>query len=209
MKKKIIISAIVALTLALLVAVGGTMAYLVANTAAVENVFTPSNIDVLLTETDEDRSFKMVPGNTISKDPEIEVRNDIKCYVFVKIDESTNFDEYLEYAIADGWTLYDPTTKTTNATITTSDEDSYIIYRIVEAGQANAKFAVLKNDEIKVKESVTKEMMNSLFVDTTAYPTLTFKAAAVQYDNLTEVANAYEQINWNDVASTVVLNPNS
>ncbi|MBQ8258507.1 MAG: hypothetical protein IJY97_03000, partial [Clostridia bacterium] len=81
MKKKILISAIVALSLALLVAVGGTIAWLIDSDGNVVNTFTPSNVDVEVLEHDyvpatntldtskivadnstDNNDYKMIPG---------------------------------------------------------------------------------------------------------------------------------------------------
>ena len=49
-------------------AVGGTIAWLTDSTDAVTNTFTVGNINIDLTET-KNLDLKMVPGNTITKDP--------------------------------------------------------------------------------------------------------------------------------------------
>lgn len=203
MKKKILIASIVTLTLALLVAVGGTVAWLVANTNEVTNVFTPTNIDVFLEESTS--NYKMIPGSSIPKDPKVSVDNDIKCHVFVKIDESTNFDDYLSYAIADGWQLYNTSTNTVEAFVSGVEYDNYVIYRVVEAGSTKAiSWSVLSNDNVYVKDTVDKTMMNALELDSSIYPKITFKAAAVQFENLESPSEAYKNINWAAAASAVV-----
>ena len=53
--------------------VGGTVAWLTTKTEAVVNTFTVGDINITLTETPKD--FKMVPGNTISKDPKVTVKD--------------------------------------------------------------------------------------------------------------------------------------
>ena len=63
---------------------------------------------------------------------------------------------------------------------------------------------ILVDDQIQVSDKVTKGAMNALTENT--YPTLTFQAAAIQYNdsNSTYFAPnaAYEKINWNAAAST-------
>ena len=70
MKKKALA---LVLALALLVAgvVGGTLAWLTDQTDEVKNTFTVGDINIGLTETTAD--YKMVPGNTIAKDPTVTV----------------------------------------------------------------------------------------------------------------------------------------
>lgn len=171
MKKKIAIS-IVAVALVLCCAIGGTLAWLTDKTDPVVNTFTVGDINIELKETTSD--YKMVPGNTIAKDPKVTVKaNSEDCYLFVKVTKSGNFDQFLTYAMADGWTQYEGSTD--------------VWYREVAASNANQEFEVLKNNAVTVKGEVTKGMMTSSGFTN---PTLTFKAAAVQTANLT-LAQAY------------------
>ena len=173
MKKKIAIS-IVAVALVLCCAIGGTLAWLTDKTGPVVNTFTVGDINIDLTETTTD--YKMVPGNTIAKDPKVTVKaNSEACYLFVKVTKSGNFDQFLTYEMADGWTQYEGTTD--------------VWYREVAASNANQEFEVLKDSKVTVKGTVTKEMMTS---SDFTNPTLTFKAAAVQTANLT-LAQAYAE----------------
>lgn len=173
MKKKIAIS-IVAVALVLCCAIGGTLAWLTDKTGPVTNTFTVGDINIDLTETTS--NYKMVPGNTIAKDPKVTVKaNSEACYLFVKVTKSGNFDQFLTYAMADGWTQYEGTTD--------------VWYREVAASNANQEFEVLKDSKVTVKGTVTKEMMTS---SDFTNPTLTFKAAAVQTANLT-LAQAYAE----------------
>ena len=96
-----------ALTLAVMLvigcAVGGTLAWLTDKTDAVQNTFTTSDVDIKLEETTGD-SYKMVPGNTITKDPKVTVvAGSEKAYVFVKLEKSNNFDDFMTYTVADGF----------------------------------------------------------------------------------------------------------
>lgn len=178
MKKKIAIS-IVAVALVLCCAIGGTLAWLTDKTGTVTNTFTVGDINIDLTE-DSGASagyeFKMVPGNTIAKDPKVTVEAGSEaCWLFVKVTKSGNFDQFLTYEMADGWTQYEGTTD--------------VWYRTVPASNANQEFEVLKDSKVTVKGTVTKEMMTS---SDFTNPTLTFKAAAVQTANLT-LAQAYAE----------------
>lgn len=173
MKKKIAIS-IVAVALVLCCAIGGTLAWLTDKTGPVTNTFTVGDINIDLAETTSD--YKMVPGNTIAKDPKVTVEAGSEaCWLFVKVTKSGNFDQFLTYEMADGWTQYEGTTD--------------VWYRTVPASNANQEFEVLKDSKVTVKGTVTKEMMTS---SDFTNPTLTFKAAAVQTANLT-LAQAYAE----------------
>lgn len=186
MKKKILVSS-AAVILALCLVIGGTMAWLVDDTAEVKNTFTVGDINIELKET-TGTSYKMVPGSSINKDPKVTVKaNSEACYLFVKIDESSNFDDFITYAIADGWTFYN--TAATGSSIDTATNDSYYIYRTVAASTSDTSFSVLSGDTVSVKGTVEKSAMEALTA--TTYPTLKFKAYAVQSANVADVATAY------------------
>ena len=95
MKKKGL-AMVLALVLLAVCAVSGTLAWLTAKSEVVTNTFTTSDIKVELKET-TGQKYKMIPGYTISKDPKATVlAGSEECYLFVKLDKSTNFDTYLE-----------------------------------------------------------------------------------------------------------------
>ena len=187
LRKKLII-AIVVLSLVLSVEVVGTLAWLSDKTDPVFNTFTYGDINIDLSETKTD--FKMVPGNTIEKDPKVTVKaGSEKCYLFVKIDESANLGEYISYTVAEGWTQGDGTNIPTN-----------VYYREAEAGET---FSVLANDKVSVLNTVTKEMMNAIDgiveqgqaataeQELNLRPTLSFTAYAVQKANVSTPAAAW------------------
>lgn len=179
MKKKTLIS-IIAVALVICVSIGGVLAYLTAITDPVVNTFTVGNINLGLTET-TGSNYKMVPGQTITKDPKVTVEaNSEASYVFVKVTKSTNakFDDYMTYDMAEGWTALDGV--------------EGVYYREVSATTANTDFVVIKNNTVTVKDTVTKEMMDTLTEET--YPTLTFKAAAVQKAGIDDAASAWAKV---------------
>ena len=178
--------AMLALVLVIGCAVGGTVAWLTAQTAPVVNTFTTSNIKVELKET-TGPEYKMIPGYTISKDPKATVLSGSEeCFLFVKLDKSTNFDTYLEYVIADGWTKLDGVTDT-------------VYYRVVDGttNQIGTAYSVLKGDQVTVKGEVTKAMMDGLTTET--LPKLTVTAYASQlHENATtefDAAEAWANVN--------------
>ena len=59
------------------------------------------------------------------------------------------------------------------------------------AAATEAEFAVLKNDQVKVLDSVTKEMLTGQGFTA---PTLTFTAYAVQKDNIATAAEAWAKV---------------
>ena len=164
MKKKIFIP-IIALALVCCCVIGGTIAWLTDVTDPVTNTFTVGNIDIELIET-TGATYKMVPGITIKKDPTATVKaNSEDCYLFVKVEKSANFDTFMTFETADGWTVL--------------SEGSNVYYREVKNNAADQPFSVLKEDQVAVKDTVTKEMMDEI----TVAPTLTITAYAVQMQN--------------------------
>lgn len=92
MKKKVL--SIVAVVLVLCCAIGGTLAWLTDKTDPVVNTFTVGDINIELKETTT--NYKMVPGNTITKDPKVTVKaNSEACWLFVKVEKSSNFDSFI------------------------------------------------------------------------------------------------------------------
>ena len=177
MKKKLM--TVLALVLVIAMSVAGTYAYLTHITDPITNTFTVGNIDIGLAETAT--NFKMVPGCDIAKDPKVTVEaNSEDCWLFVKIDESTNLDSFISYAVANGWTQGDGTNIPEN-----------VWYRAVEAKIQDQIFSVLAGDQVTVNNNVTKGMMDGLEVDGAIQPTLTFTACAVQADGFATASAAY------------------
>lgn len=185
MKKKSL-ALIVALVLAVGCIIGGTLAWLTAQTDNVVNTFTTSDINITLTETEE--VYKMVPGWTIHKDPKVTVEaGSEKCYVFVELVKSSNFDTFMTYEMADGWTQL----KDAN-----DNNVAGVFYRVVDTTNMGTPIGVLKNDQVSVLGTVTKANMNDLKENTK--PTLTVTAYASQYyKNASESFTEIEA--WNNI----------
>lgn len=191
MKKKTL-ALFLALALVLGGVIGGTMAWLTDKTPEIVNTFTDSDIDITLTES-TGTEYKMVPGYTISKDPKVTVlKGSEKCYLFVKLEKSENFDSFLTYEIATGWTAL-------NDADSDGIADDGVYYRTVEASDADQEFEVLANNQVTVKgEGVTKEMMNALTEQT--YPKLTVTAYASQF-NKTATESFDVNTAWTNISS--------
>lgn len=169
MKKKSL-ALVLALAMIVVCVVGGTLAWLTAKTDDVKNTFTTSDISITLEETKggDSKEFKMVPGYTIDKDPKVTVATGSeKCYLFVKLDKSANFNAFLTYTMAEGWTALDGV--------------SGVFYRVVDTSDMGTPISVLKDDQVTVSGDVTKTMLNALTANT--YPTLTFTAYACQFNS--------------------------
>lgn len=170
-------AAVLALVLVLGCALGGTVAWLVAKSDPVVNTFTYGDINIALTETTGE-DYKIIPGVDIAKDPKVTVEADSEaCWLFVKVDEVGTFvADKVTYSVADGWTAL------------TGQPGVY--YREVGAVTADTDFYVLKDNVVKVSDTLTKEDIK----DITTRPTLTFTAYAVQKDGIADAATAWSKI---------------
>ena len=176
-----LVVAMLAVTLLIGCAIGGTVAWLTANTAPVVNTFTYGDINIELTETKpENKQAKIIPGVDIEKNPKVTVKaNSEACWLFVKVEEEGTFvANKVTYSIADGWTKGDGTKIPAN-----------VYYRQVGAVTENTDFAVLKDNMVTVSDTLTKEDIKSIATN----PTLTFTAYAVQKDGFNTAAAAWAE----------------
>lgn len=182
--KKKVLALVLAMVLVVVGVAAGTLAWLTAKSDTVTNTFTTSDIRVELTETNE--TYKMIPGYDIHKDPKAKVvSGSEECFLFVKLEKSANFDDFMTYEMADGWTAL------------TGENGVY--YRKVQTADIDKPFGVLKDDKVTVKGTVTKDMMNAIDNNTAANPTLTITAYASQLykDGTTQftAAEAWANVN--------------
>lgn len=173
--------AMLALVLVIGCAVGGTIAWLTAQTDPVVNTFTYGDINITLGET-TGATYKIIPGVNIDKDPKVTVKKDSEaCWLFVKVEEEGTFvANKVTYSIADGWTKGDGTNIPAN-----------VYYRAVDAVTNDTDFAVLKDNKIYVSEELSKSDIQSI----SAQPKLTFTAYAVQKDGIDDAATAWTKAN--------------
>ena len=182
--------------------VGGTIAWLSVKTPEVTNTFTAGNISIELNETDMEnnaKSFKMIPGTDISKDPTIKFTDDSEpCWLFVKVTETVGTDgtantivrleenvtatedTYLTYTMNTGWTAL----------------EGYegVFYQKLESGAAeNATYPILLNNQVSVPDKVTKTMMDEVDKGTVT-PKLSFTAYAIQMEKFTSAAAAWTEV---------------
>lgn len=171
---------LLSLVLVIGVAVGGTVAWLVATSNEVTNTFTYGNININLAET-TGNDYKIIPGVDIGKNPKVTVKSGSEaCYLFVEVNEEnwptfTNEDgtKKVSYAIADGWTQL--------------EGHAGVYYCEVAATDADVDFYVLKDNRVTVSDKLTKTEIDSI----TTQPKLTFKAYAVQQAEVANVAAAW------------------
>lgn len=221
MKKKTI-AAMLACSLVIGAAIGGSLAWLTDKTDEVKNVFTTSDITVELKENTYDpttdaltqietitgvNNYQMVPGWTIPKNPWVTVTAGSEdCYLFIKVEETGGtadypFDSFIDYAVKTGdgnWTALD----TTNypgvyyKVINTVDGKGVPHY-ILGADEAtyNGVKYTWNDNEVLTKPTVTKEMMNSLVADDPA----TTETNESTYPTLTFTAYATQLYKSNGV----------
>lgn len=182
-----VITAVLAVVMVLVGMIGGTVAWLVSAPEPVVNTFTYGDIDITLKETDTNldddddpntNDYEMMPGQDIDKDPTVTVKaGSENMWLFVKLEKSDNFDDFLTFLIADGWAqLYDDQGNAVEG----------VYYRFqsgIAADGEDVAIPVLKDNQVTVREDVTKEMLNALDPEgqEANYPTLTITAYAVQY----------------------------
>lgn len=178
------IAMLLSLVLVFVGVIGGTVAWLIAESDEVVNTFTYGDINLDLDETDTEldddndpdtNDYEMLPGAEIVKDPKVTVKADsVSNWLFVKLEKSANFDDFLTYTIASGWTqLYDEN----------GEEVEGVYYLFHLEDDEDVEYEVLMDNEVQVREDVTKEMLNALDADPNSpnYPTLTVSAYAVQH----------------------------
>ena len=179
------IALIVACVVVLTCAIGGTLAWLADTSDKVENTFSPSTINIELTESDSDNDentnqnqYKMIPGWIITKDPVITVKEGSEpCWVFIKVEKSSNFDDFMTFD-------FDGKESTKWMKLEGYTNIYYYADPIKNASDKNVlardvTLAIIDSNTVNVKDTVTKEAMDALTAET--YPTLDFTAAAVQY----------------------------
>lgn len=176
--------AMLALVLVIGCAVGGTVAWLTAQTGPVVNTFTYGDINITLDETTGD-DYKIIPGVDIEKDPKVIVKaNSEACWLFVKVEEE-NWPTFTEsdgtrkvkYGIVDGWTAL--------------TGETGVYYREVGAATADTFFDVLAGNVVTVSENLTKTEVSGI----TTQPKLTFTAYAVQKDGIADAGTAWTKVN--------------
>ena len=177
------------LTAAIIVILGGvvsgTAAWMYIKSDPVHNTFTYGDMKIELTETDtgldddgkeETNSYSLKPEEEIAKDPVVTIEaGTVDSWIFVKAEKSEEFDEYLEYEMAEGWTKL---------------EDG-VYYRQIKKSKEEQKLPVLEGNVVKVKEGVTQQMLDEMD-DKDKYPTLSFTAYAVQASEVSTAKEAWK-----------------
>ena len=171
--------AMLALVLVIGCAVGGTIAWLTAQTDPVVNTFTYGDINITLSETTGDR-YKIIPGVNIDKDPKVTVKKDSEaCWLFVKVEQTGTFvANKVTYAIDNSWTALPGV--------------DGVYYRQVDSVTENTAFSVLEGDKITVLDTLTKDDIKDIAA---SHPTLKITAYAVQKAGIDTAADAWAKAN--------------
>ena len=182
--------------------IGGTVAWLIAETNPVVNTFTFGDISIELEETkvdidgnpvdgddedtdpdkitgaDDQNEYKLIPGVEYLKDPTVTVEAESeKCWLFVTVTENIAFVEGAVEGSFETYLTYAVDTEVWKA-LTPKENGTQVYYTVVEYDAENDQiFNVLKDKKVSVSEDLTKEQIEIL----DGNPTLTFQAYAVQY----------------------------
>ena len=186
MKKTVITIVSVVLLCACLV--GTTYAWLMDKTDTITNTFTFGNIAITLAETKGDgtgttKSFKIVPGATIDKDPTVTVEEGSEaCWLFVKIVETNNiFDtdkKFVEYVVDSAWTEL--------------EDGVYYIQVDAETASEGKSYSVLNGNVVTVNKLATAEHFAHAQLNGNI-PSITFTAYAVQAESFETADDAWTQ----------------
>lgn len=165
----------------LFIVVNGTVAWLTGKSNLLKDQFSYGNIKISIhdqNEIDNENkiNYEIVPGSKIEKKTYIKVKEKSEdCWLFIKIDETDNFKEFMTYSLEDDWI----------------NLKENIYYMKVNKSDREQIFNVIENDEMLVKEDITKEQFATLTSEN--YPTFSIAAYAVQRnENIDEIDTALE-----------------
>lgn len=151
-----------------------TMAYLVDTTVTKNDTFTVGNIDIELNAAG-DISHKMMPGATIDPNREVTVIGGSEdCYLFIELSRENNFDTYLTFTMAAGWTKL----------------NDNVYYRMVDTSANDQTFDVFTN--FTAKPECTKAQYDAIAAE--SEPNIKLTAYAVQFANIADVNAAWNVV---------------
>ena len=207
-KKSLSMKVVVLLMAAVLLigcSVGGTLAWLIANSETVTNTFVVGDINIQLKETgavkDENdgifknNNFKVLPGTTQAKDPQVIVEAGSEaCWLFVQVKEENNTatsgSKYVTWTINSEWKELSTVggVSTYYIELDAIPEDGSAVTKYVLAGDADYADGVVEYDS-----NLTKADMDELD-EGAKQPQLTFKAFAVQKEAAGSAAEAWAEV---------------
>ena len=190
-----------ALALIFVCTAGSTLAWMFDKTSPITNTFVVGDISITLTESDTDGdgddktnsySFEASAEGedlAIAKDAVVTVKKGSEdCWVFVKVEESDNFKDYLEYSMAeypdaDGWKQLKLAEQPNGTTVW------YLKAQDISEDKA---FDILKDRSVYAKGAVSQEKLDA--IEEKDYPTLIFSAYAIQMDQVKTPEEAWEKL---------------
>ncbi len=168
-------AALLAVTLLVGSAIGGTLAWLTSKSDSLVNTFTIGNVAITLEET-TGNDYKVTPGVPVAKDPKVTVDSTSEdCWLFVKITEDGNaWNNGLSYTPESGWKKL-------------GGVKEIVYYRdITGATDKDKALPVLQNNQVTVSEELTTLDENTK---------LTFTAYAIQKEGIKTAKDAWDKLN--------------
>ncbi len=170
---------------------GWTLAWLTSETKSLKNVFTVGSVKVQLTETfntdkngdEEPDSWEgiLVPGTTLDKNPQVAIPENCEdSWIFVHIQETdwpaeSSLEPKISYKVDEGWQCL--------------PNNESVYFREIGREDDVRSFYVLKENQVVVSETLTKQEMSSI-----GQPKLTVTAYAIQRAGFDSPEDAWKQI---------------
>ena len=168
---------LVAIILVMCCTIGGTLAWLTAQTNEVTNTFTVGDINIKLDET-TGSEYKIVPGGSSAKDPKVTVvEGSEKCYVYALVTNTVKVN---------GTVVATPdidTPDTWSVVKTEGDKTLYRYYQVVDASAGDVEcqvFTTVEYSDSIVKADIATLTGTKIIID----------AYAHQSENITDVSVA-------------------
>lgn len=200
---------LLALVLVIGCTVGGTLAWLTAETGTATNTFTVGDIGTLTLKEKETavgadgvtNNYTIVPGMDIAKDPMVsytDKKNAVDVYVFVKVGAEGWTQEGNAYSVLGddnsallSWSV-DCNETTGWKPVPAEDDDVY--YKVVAAGESLENVAVIAGNKITVSSAITEKNVSDI---AKAAGNITFTAYAIQQAGFDTVADAWKAVSGN------------
>ena len=187
--KRKIFAVVPVLIMVLFATISGTVAWLVSEPDPVINTFTYGFVDISLEESDTaldgdgdeyTNMYKMIPGESVEKDPVVNGKQGRECcWVFITLDKSDNFDDYLSFELAkddygiDIWTALESVPGV-----------YFTIVRADVTAESDHSLRIFADGRLTVRSSVTRQMLDALgsYEGAEPYPVVTVGAVSVQLE---------------------------
>ena len=142
---------LLALTLLVGCAVGGTIAWLTSETTDVQNTFTVGDINIELNESeidnDRNRSYNFVPGDTLPKDPKVTVQPNSEGFITLTLTKtgSSKVDDFVKFTgeFTDGEQIL-----TSSPAVVSVYSDTNSDFNIIRTFNSDIKFNTITNNSV-------------------------------------------------------------